>query len=121
MRQISIACSPRSSKSKDTSMCYSPMLVSGNSLHWEPSPKNTLTKRSTLTSKVCCLLCRRHCLCCQGGRFHHSERLDCFYRGHPSLSSVYSATKAAVRSFARNWTLDLKERKIRVNAISPGR
>jgi len=34
--------------------------------------------------------------------------------------SVYSATKAAVRSFARNWTLDLKERKIRVNAISPG-
>jgi len=34
--------------------------------------------------------------------------------------SVYSATKAAVRSFARSWTLDLKERKIRVNAISPG-
>ncbi len=34
--------------------------------------------------------------------------------------SVYSATKAAVRSFARNWTLDLKDRKIRVNAISPG-
>jgi NAD(P)-dependent dehydrogenase (short-subunit alcohol dehydrogenase family) len=34
--------------------------------------------------------------------------------------SVYSATKAAVRSFARNWTLDLKERKIRVNAVSPG-
>ena len=34
--------------------------------------------------------------------------------------SVYSATKAAVRSFARGWTLDLKARKIRVNAISPG-
>jgi NAD(P)-dependent dehydrogenase (short-subunit alcohol dehydrogenase family) len=34
--------------------------------------------------------------------------------------SVYSATKAAVRSFARNWPLDLKERKIRVNAVSPG-
>jgi NAD(P)-dependent dehydrogenase (short-subunit alcohol dehydrogenase family) len=34
--------------------------------------------------------------------------------------SIYSATKAAVRSFARNWTLDLKARKIRVNAISPG-
>ena len=34
--------------------------------------------------------------------------------------SVYSATKAAVRSFARNWTLDLKERGIRVNALSPG-
>jgi NAD(P)-dependent dehydrogenase (short-subunit alcohol dehydrogenase family) len=35
-------------------------------------------------------------------------------------SSVYSATKAAVRSFARTWTSDLKERKIRVNVISPG-
>jgi len=34
--------------------------------------------------------------------------------------SVYSATKAAVRSFARTWTTDLKQRKIRVNAISPG-
>jgi NAD(P)-dependent dehydrogenase (short-subunit alcohol dehydrogenase family) len=39
--------------------------------------------------------------------------------GTPALS-VYSATKAAVRSFARNWILDLKPRKIRVNAISPG-
>jgi NAD(P)-dependent dehydrogenase (short-subunit alcohol dehydrogenase family) len=34
--------------------------------------------------------------------------------------SVYSATKAAVRSFARSWTSDLKHRNIRVNAISPG-
>ncbi|NKJ42244.1 SDR family oxidoreductase [Novosphingobium sp. SG720] len=34
--------------------------------------------------------------------------------------SVYSATKAAVRSFARSWILDLKDRKIRVNAVSPG-
>ena len=35
-------------------------------------------------------------------------------------SSVYSATKAAVRSFARTWTTDLKARKIRVNVVSPG-
>jgi len=34
--------------------------------------------------------------------------------------SVYSATKAAVRSFARTWTTDLKDRRIRVNAVSPG-
>ena len=40
-------------------------------------------------------------------------------KGTPGLS-VYSATKAAVRSFARNWTLDLKDRQIRVNAVSPG-
>jgi NAD(P)-dependent dehydrogenase (short-subunit alcohol dehydrogenase family) len=40
-------------------------------------------------------------------------------KGNPA-SSVYSATKAAVRSFARTWTVDLKDRKIRVNAVSPG-
>jgi NAD(P)-dependent dehydrogenase (short-subunit alcohol dehydrogenase family) len=34
--------------------------------------------------------------------------------------SVYSATKAAIRSFARTWTVDLKDRKIRVNVVSPG-
>ncbi|MEO8660514.1 MAG: SDR family oxidoreductase [Bryobacteraceae bacterium] len=40
-------------------------------------------------------------------------------KGNPAFS-VYSATKAAVRSFARTWSMDLRERKIRVNAISPG-
>jgi NAD(P)-dependent dehydrogenase (short-subunit alcohol dehydrogenase family) len=35
-------------------------------------------------------------------------------------SSVYNASKAAIRSFARTWTVELKHRKIRVNAISPG-
>jgi NAD(P)-dependent dehydrogenase (short-subunit alcohol dehydrogenase family) len=39
--------------------------------------------------------------------------------GTPAFS-VYSATKAAVRNFARNWMLDLKDRHIRVNAVSPG-
>jgi NAD(P)-dependent dehydrogenase (short-subunit alcohol dehydrogenase family) len=34
--------------------------------------------------------------------------------------SVYSASKAAVRNFARSWILDLKDRGIRVNVISPG-
>src|ERR1700732_3238916 len=40
-------------------------------------------------------------------------------KGLPA-NSVYSATKAAVRSFARTWTTDLKRRRIRVNSISPG-
>src|SRR5690242_18620591 len=40
-------------------------------------------------------------------------------KGFPA-NSVYSATKAAVRSFARTWTTDLKDRRIRVNAVSPG-
>ena len=40
-------------------------------------------------------------------------------KGFPGMS-VCSATKAAVRSFARTWTNELRERHIRVNAISPG-
>jgi NAD(P)-dependent dehydrogenase (short-subunit alcohol dehydrogenase family) len=40
-------------------------------------------------------------------------------KGLPA-NSVYSATKAAVRSFARTWSTDLKDRHIRVNAVSPG-
>ncbi|GGJ62305.1 SDR family NAD(P)-dependent oxidoreductase [Streptomyces brasiliensis] len=38
----------------------------------------------------------------------------------PEGFSVYSATKAAIRSFARTWANELKDRGIRVNAISPG-
>lgn len=34
--------------------------------------------------------------------------------------SVYAATKAAIRSFARGWSVDLRDRQIRVNAVSPG-
>jgi NAD(P)-dependent dehydrogenase (short-subunit alcohol dehydrogenase family) len=40
-------------------------------------------------------------------------------KGFPNFS-VYSASKAAVRSFARTWLVDLKDRNIRVNALSPG-
>jgi NAD(P)-dependent dehydrogenase (short-subunit alcohol dehydrogenase family) len=40
-------------------------------------------------------------------------------KGSPAFS-VYSATKAAIRNFARNWILDLKDRHIRVNTLSPG-
>jgi NAD(P)-dependent dehydrogenase (short-subunit alcohol dehydrogenase family) len=40
-------------------------------------------------------------------------------KGIPSFG-VYSASKAAVRSFARTWLVELKERRIRVNILSPG-
>jgi len=39
--------------------------------------------------------------------------------GFPAFG-VYGASKAAVRSFARTWTVDLKARNIRVNTLSPG-
>ncbi|MGH9499451.1 MAG: SDR family NAD(P)-dependent oxidoreductase [Terriglobales bacterium] len=41
-------------------------------------------------------------------------------KGLGGANSVYSATKAALRSFARTWTVDLKDRRIRVNVVSPG-
>jgi NAD(P)-dependent dehydrogenase (short-subunit alcohol dehydrogenase family) len=44
---------------------------------------------------------------------------DVSIKGYPCLG-VYSATKAAVRSFARTWTTDLADRGIRVNVVSPG-
>jgi NAD(P)-dependent dehydrogenase (short-subunit alcohol dehydrogenase family) len=44
---------------------------------------------------------------------------DVAIKGYPS-QGVYPATKAAVRSFARTWTTDLKDRGIRVNVVSPG-
>jgi NAD(P)-dependent dehydrogenase (short-subunit alcohol dehydrogenase family) len=55
----------------------------------------------------------------------HQGRIDVLFANAGGgelapLGSVYSAAKAAVRSFARSWTVDLKHRKIRVNAISPG-
>ena len=53
------------------------------------------------------------------GGFDHSECLDSRIQGVGGFG-VYNATKAAVRSFARTWTVDLKQRRIRVNAISPG-
>jgi NADP-dependent 3-hydroxy acid dehydrogenase YdfG len=39
-------------------------------------------------------------------------------KGFPSIS-VYSATKAVIRSFVRTWTNELKDRRIRVTTISP--
>jgi NAD(P)-dependent dehydrogenase (short-subunit alcohol dehydrogenase family) len=40
-------------------------------------------------------------------------------KGFPAFG-VYGASKAAVRSFARTWLVDLKDRKIRVNVLNPG-
>ena len=40
-------------------------------------------------------------------------------KGFPAFG-VYAATKAALRSFARTWSVDLKGRDIRVNVVSPG-
>jgi NAD(P)-dependent dehydrogenase (short-subunit alcohol dehydrogenase family) len=56
-----------------------------------------------------------------GGRWDRSRLTGSIasIKGIPSFS-VYNASKAAVRSFARSWIADLKGRAIRINVLSPG-
>jgi NAD(P)-dependent dehydrogenase (short-subunit alcohol dehydrogenase family) len=51
-------------------------------------------------------------------RIHHSQCVDGWQQRTARIQHLLP--KAAVRSFARTWTTDLKERRIRVNAVSPG-
>ena len=52
-------------------------------------------------------------------RIDHHERVDRSPKGMPGLS-VYAGSKAALRSFTRSWVVELAERRIRVNVLSPG-
>ncbi|UOP09758.1 SDR family NAD(P)-dependent oxidoreductase [Pseudomonas palleroniana] len=49
-----------------------------------------------------------------------AQKASVILTGSTAAFSVYAASKAAVRSFARNWILDLKDRHVRINTISPG-
>ena len=63
--------------------------------------------------------CRRRCLCCaRAGRSLLVSSL-LHLKGLPE-HGTYAATKAAVRSFARTFAMELKDRGIRVNTLSPG-
>ena len=102
----------------------SPTPALGNWHHWGKSPKPTLTKHSASTSKGFCSQCKRRFRCFRmavdgGGGSIILNASVAASKGVGGFS-VYNATKAAVRSFARTWTVDLKQRRIRVNAISPG-
>jgi NAD(P)-dependent dehydrogenase (short-subunit alcohol dehydrogenase family) len=57
-------------------------------------------------------------LMCDGGSIIMNGSIASI-KGFPGMS-VYNASKAAVRSFARTWTNDLKDHNIRVNVLSPG-
>jgi NAD(P)-dependent dehydrogenase (short-subunit alcohol dehydrogenase family) len=50
---------------------------------------------------------------------HFDKTFGVNVKGIPAFR-VYAATKAALRSFARTWSVDLKDRQIRVNVVSPG-
>src|SRR5437879_3646425 len=90
-----------------------------NSHRSAQSPKSTSTKRSTPTSRVFSSPCKRRF---RSLRMEAPSLLNASIVSStgPPAFSVYSASKAAVRSFARTFTTDLKDRNIRVNAVSPG-
>ena len=90
--RISTACSRKSKAKKENSMSSSRMRALQNTHCWVRSVKN------------------------KGGSIILNASIVAS-KGLPA-NSVYSATKAAVRSFARTWTTDLKDRQIRVNVVS---
>src|SRR6202007_1230540 len=63
--------------------------------------------------------CTKGAAIAEQGFLGDPHRLDGIDQGFASCS-VYNASKAAVRSFARTWIVDLKGRDIRVNVLSPG-
>ena len=87
---------------------------------WDRSPRSKTRRDSSLNVKGLDLHRPKGAAASQCGR---ADRSSSMHRSQASMGmeafSVYGATKAAVHSFARTWTVDLKHRKIRVNAISP--
>ncbi len=106
---------PAATSVSAVSLLRRPTLESVHGATWRPLPLE-VNRRSA--SRVRTVLAGRP-------QLHHKgrNRLSSI-RQHTARSLARdvpaSATKAAVRSFARTWAVDLKERKIRVNAISPG-
>jgi len=83
------------------------------------SPRNSTTGPSTSMSKACFFTVQKALPLLPDGASIILNSSVVASKGLP-INSVYSATKAAIRSFARTWTTDLKDRRIRVNAVSPG-
>src|SRR6516162_6841485 len=81
------------------------------------SPRSSSKRRSIRTCEVCYLPRKRRCHA--GPRDRGDPHRLYGVKGFASCS-VCNASKAAVRSFARTWIVDLKGRDIRVNVLSPG-
>jgi NAD(P)-dependent dehydrogenase (short-subunit alcohol dehydrogenase family) len=92
------------------------MRVLCNSPHWKKSWRKTSTK--FLVKGVLFTVQKALPIFRDGGSIILNASMGAS-KGGEQLS-LYHATKAAIRSFARSWTLDLRDKKIRVNAVSPG-
>ena len=77
-----------------------------------------MTRSSASMSEASFSRCRKHFPLVPEGATIILNASIAGSKGLPEMS-VYCATKAAVRSFARTWTTDLKDRHIRVNAVRP--
>ena len=100
-------------------MSFSRMPAYGNSNHWRQLQRRILTKHLASTSRDFCSPVQKALPFFQHGGSIILNSLIGGSKGVEGLS-VYHATKAAIRSFARSWTVELRHRNIRVNAISPG-
>ena len=116
---ILIDCTTRSSSRKAESISSSPTPAYGNSHHWRELLNPILTKYSTSTLKAYYSPYKKALPLFQKSG---SIILMASAGGSKGIEglSVYDATKAPVRSFARSWTVDLKNHNLRVNAINPG-
>jgi NAD(P)-dependent dehydrogenase (short-subunit alcohol dehydrogenase family) len=100
-------------------MSFSPMPALLNLLPLARSLKSILTSSSTSTSRERCSRCRRLLPLLNDGGSIIVNGSVASLKGTPAFG-VYGATKAALRSFVRTWTSDLKDRHIRSNVVSPG-
>jgi NAD(P)-dependent dehydrogenase (short-subunit alcohol dehydrogenase family) len=86
----------------------------------ETSPRSCTTRFSTSTSTSRGAVYGTESTSADARRCIDHSQCVSGRQQRPASNSVYSAKKASIRSFARTWTTDLKDRRIRVNAISAG-
>jgi NAD(P)-dependent dehydrogenase (short-subunit alcohol dehydrogenase family) len=91
----------------------------GGFSRWEVSPRSTTTRSSIRTSGGCSSPSKKALPLLNDGASIILTGAAAGSKGTPSFG-VASATKAAIRSFARTWTVELKDRHIRTNVLSPG-
>jgi len=96
-----------------------PTPVSVGSCRWGRSRKRTSTKRSAVNVKGTLFTVQKTLPLMPEGAAIVINASMVSIKGTPAFS-VYAASKAALRSFARTWSVDLKERKVRVNVVSRG-
>ncbi len=104
---------------RHASMCCSPTRAAASLSRSGKSPKRTSTNGCRINIKGTLFTVQKALPLMPDGASIVLNGSMVSRKGVPAFS-VYAATKAALRSFARTWSVDLRERKIRVNVVAPG-